>query len=486
MDFDFAYDPVMFGPHRFVHPPGSTVPNATTTTPRDIFDHFHNDLHIKFAGIRKPRTYSHHDLSNASGWLLPPSFEVGAGPNNWNMTPGNGWADWWIPRTAHFLEDGMDFWWSALAPCTARTRVCARASPPSQAPPPPPPPHTDDEGETQWFTYSWWNQAQVAVQAQARPGKRFFTVNRAFQPGMQRYAASTWTGDDQDCSHPKVLGYVAAGQPWHECDMTSPSATVLVRQYQNAILGPIFRVHQMHGTPRFPFLWGTPEHHAAMRDALNLRYALIPHLYSLAHAAHRDLAPLAAPASWHFSGAGPLDSTYVYGGTLLPSDVSVAREAPAPSENTTTVFLPPGVGWFSFNTSARTAGGQRVTRENVPLNEFVFYVREASLLALQGGAAPIQHTGQLGGALTLQIYGGGDAAFTLFEDDGESLAYGTARATSFAWSQASRTLSWTVADNGFGGGPNDFTAMTAVLFEAGKGPVEKGGLPLRAPGSVAF
>ena len=304
---------------------------------------------------------------------------------------------------------------------------------------------------------------------------------------MQRYAASTWTGDDQDCSHFKVLGYVAAGQPYHECDMTSPTPTVLVRQYQNAVLSPIFRVHQMHGTPRFPFLWGTPEHHAAMRDALNLRYALIPHLYSLAHAAHRDLVPLAAPASWLFPGDGPLASTYVYGGTLLPTDVSVAREGPAPGENTTTVFLPPGVGWFPFNATARLAGGQRVTRANVPLREFVFYVREASILALQGGAAPIQHTGMLGGELALHVYGGGDANFTLFEDDGESANYGVARATTFAWSQASRTLAWTVASNGFAGGVNDFVVMRALLFEAGAGaPVEKGGLPLLAPGSVAF
>jgi alpha-glucosidase len=483
----------MFGPHRFIHPPGSTVPNATTTTPKDIFDHFHSALNIKFAGIRKPRTYSHHDLSNSSGWLLPPSFEVGAGPNNWNMTPGNGWAAWWIPRTAHFLEDGMDFWWNdegetfvfqrqhrAAKKCPARAKTPRpRSLNPTTLV------HTSPS--RQWFTYSWWNEAQVAVANQVRPGKRFFTVNRAFQPGMQRYAASTWTGDDQDCSHPKVLGYVAAGQPWHECDMTSPTATVLVRQYQNAILGPIFRVHQMHGTPRFPFLWGTPEHQAAMRDALNLRYALIPHLYSLAHAANRDLAPLAAPASWHFSGAGPLDSTYVYGGTLLPTDVSVAREGPAPGENTTTVFLPPGVGWFPFNSTARAGGGQRVTRNNVPLNEYVFYAREASLLALQGGAAAIQHTGQLGGELALHVYGGGDAAFTLFEDDGESLAYGEARATTFKWSQAARTLSWTVAANGFAGGANDFTTLRAFLFEDGAGaPVVKGGLPLLAPGSVAF
>ena len=457
-NFDFTYEPVMFGPHSFVHPPGSTIPNANTTGPVDLLAHFHDDLHIKFAGIRKPRTYSNLALSNASGWLLPPSFEVGAGPGNWNMTPGNGWAPWWVENTAHFLEEGMDFWWN-------------------------------DEGETQWFTYKWWNDAQVQVSANVRPGKRFFTVNRAFQPGMQVYAASTWTGDDQDCSHVKVLGFAAAGQPYHECDMTSPSATVLVRQYQNAILSPIFRVHQMHGVPRFPFLWGTPEHASAMRDALNTRYALIPHLYSLAHAAHRELAPLAAPASWHFTGGGALASTYVYGGTLLPTDVSMARVggAPHPGENSSTVFLPGGADWFLFNTTAALPGGQRVSKADVPLAQFDFYVRGASLLALQGGAAPIQHTGQLGGALALHIYGGGDAAFTLYEDDGENLDYTVARATTFTWTQATRTLAWAVVGGGFAGGPNDFSVMQASLFEAAAaGPLVRGALPLLAPGQVTF
>lgn len=82
VDYDFAYDPIMFGPHKFVHAPGSTVPNSTTKGPVDLLAHFHDDLHVKFSGIRKPRTYSHHNFSNASGWLLPDSFEVGAGPNN--------------------------------------------------------------------------------------------------------------------------------------------------------------------------------------------------------------------------------------------------------------------------------------------------------------------------------------------------------------------------------------------------------------------
>jgi alpha-glucosidase len=458
VDYDFAYDPVMFGPHRFIHSADSTIPNVTTTGAVDLFEHFHNDLHIKFGGIRKPRTYSHRHLSNGSGWLLPSSFEVGAGPNNWNMTPGNGWSEWWVPHSAHFLKDGLDFWWN-------------------------------DEGETQWFTYTWWNDAQRQLSSQIRPGERFFSVNRAFQPGMQRYSASTWTGDDQDCSHQKVLGYAASGQLYHECDMTSPSATVLVRQYQNAILSPVFRVHQMHGIPRFPFLWGTTEHAAAMRSALNLRYALIPHLYSLAHSSSRNLLPLAAPASWFFSGAGPLESTYLYGGTLLPTEVSVVRvEGVAhPDENTTTVWLPAGTGWFPFNSTALETGGQRITRTQVPLGEFVFFVKEGSLLALQGGSSPIQHTGEIGGELSLHIYSGGDAEFTLFEDDGVSTAYEKARGTTFTWSESGRTLTWTVESHGFPGGINDYTTLLVTLFEAHTPtPLVKGGLRLGRPGSVAF
>jgi len=368
-----------------------------------------------------------------------------------------------------------------------------------------PPPFSslsDDEGETQWFTYTWWNSAQAQVSSLATPGKRFFTVNRAFQPGMQRYPATTWTGDDQDCSHAKTLGYVAVGQLYHECDMTSPTATVLVRQYQNAILSPIFRVHQMHGTPRFPFLWGSQVHADAMRSALNLRYALIPHLYSLAHIARRELSPLATPASWYFNGGGvgakdsdvarALETTYLYGGTLLPSDVSVARhvgsDGVVAGENTTTVFLPPGALWFLFNTTMALPGGQTLSFTQVPLGDYKMYARGDSLLALQGGT-PIQHTGQLGGTLDLHIYaGGGDAEFTLYEDDGESLSYDSVRATTFSWHQTTLTLSWAVlCQDGFSGSKNDFTNMRAVLFGVNASePLMREGLALLAPGNVSF
>ena len=46
----FSYDPIMWGPHTF--PDGVHTDNAP-----ELFAHFHNDLHMRFGGIRKPRTY---------------------------------------------------------------------------------------------------------------------------------------------------------------------------------------------------------------------------------------------------------------------------------------------------------------------------------------------------------------------------------------------------------------------------------------------
>lgn len=74
--------------------------------------------------------------------------------------------------------------------------------------------------------YSWWTRAEyqeraaAAAAASGASNTRAFTLNRSFQPGMQSLAATTWTGDRQDCSHPTILSFIKGGQPWVTCDMT--------------------------------------------------------------------------------------------------------------------------------------------------------------------------------------------------------------------------------------------------------------------------
>jgi len=459
-DLDFDYDQKMFGPHNFSHPSNSTIPNATTTDAKSLFAHFHNDINMRFGGIRKPRTYNHLALSNSSGWLLPNSFDVGAGDSNWNMS-APGWSEWYIQGHLHFLQDGLDLWWN-------------------------------DEGETEWFTYTWWNQAQKAMVDAVLPGKRHWTINRSFQAGMQSFPAITWTGDRQDCSHKTVLTFTVAGQLYTACDMAAPDAAGLVRQYQNAIFLPIMRVHAMHGTPRFPFLWGY-DAEPAFRKALEMRYHFIPHILSLTYLARETGQPLALPASYIFpndpsfpSSLG--DATYMFSDILLPADVSTSN-TPDPNVNTTHCNVPPGI-WYAFNSTSTIVGPiTDLTYTNVPLEQIVLFVRSGGILALNRDV--VQYTDALGGALEVHIYGGSDGKFMLVEDDGESMDYATSpttatRRTLFEWVDSTRTLSWSVSGS-FSGGNNLYTMAYPVLFTSNAtAPVHAEGQALGQSGFVVF
>jgi alpha-glucosidase len=461
-DVDFGYDKIMFGPHNFTHPPGSSVPNASTTGPSDLFAHFQNDINMHWGGIRKPRSYSNIPFANASGWLLPNNFSVGAGDNNYNMT-APGWAQWYASNHLHFLQDGVSMWWN-------------------------------DEGETQYYTYSWWNNVQRNVSETVSPGKRFWSINRSFQPGMQSNAATTWTGDRQDCSHTTFLSFATAGQQYIACDMTAPSANVLVRQYQDNAFSSIMRVHAMHGTPRFPYLWGGEAQQEAFRAALNTRYHFIPHIYSLAHRLRATFHPIIQPASWLFSSNAasfPLavaDATYMMGDTILPADVSTSN-SPDPNENVTHVNIPPGL-WYAFNDTLALEGPiLDLTYEDVPLDKIVVFIAAGAILTLNRDV--VQHTGELGGALEVHVYAGADGAFTLVEDDGATTQYidspATAtRSTAFAWDDAAKTLSWTVS--GTFSGPNSYVTLDPVLLFVANAtaPVAKGPVVIGASGTVQF
>ena len=246
---DYGYRDGWWNNQTFKQPDGTEVHCENAA---DVLNHFHSEpLNMHFGAIRKPRTYSNKNFSSAKGWLLPDASDVGEGGDiNWNFSiPAM--RDWYISTHAHFIKDGFDFWWN-------------------------------DEGETAWFTYLYWNIAQAQLHVANRPNTRHFTINRSWQPGMQRFPAISWTGDGQSCTHEELLRGVMLGSPLTSCDLTSPDATTLVRQYQSAVFTPIMRVHMMQGTPRFPWFWpedtSAPdydEHQVAFQAALQMRYRFL-------------------------------------------------------------------------------------------------------------------------------------------------------------------------------------------------------------------
>ena len=71
-----------------------------------MLDHFHTNRHMKWAGIRKPRSYSNVNLSATNGWMLAPDTNVGAGGSNWNYTHPD-LRSWYTEKHLHFLKDGV-------------------------------------------------------------------------------------------------------------------------------------------------------------------------------------------------------------------------------------------------------------------------------------------------------------------------------------------------------------------------------------------
>lgn len=204
----------------------------------------------------------------------------------------------------------------------------------------------------------------------------------------------------------------------------------------------------MHGTPRFPFLWcgsggaggGTPAHCGAFRKALQLRYHLLPFVYSLAHDLYRHGRPIARPATFEFPAYKDAGKSYMVGSHLVLGDISSAKSKD-PHANDATTYLPPGA-WFKFNSTFTTAGDVTINDANMALDEFPVYVRPGAIIPMQ--QAVVQFTDAIGGVLLVHVYGGADGSFDMVEDDGSSNDYqkGVTLTTSWTYTDSTQALSW--------------------------------------------
>merc|ERR1719174_2572911 len=197
-------------------------------------------------------------------------------------------------------------------------------------------------------------------------------------------------------------------------------------------------------TPHFPFLFGDKAANA-MRKALELRYHLIPYIYSLGHHAFTDGAPIVRPLFMEFPAdakSWTISDQWLLGSGLMAAPVLT----PMPNRSTTTrrdVYFPEGV-WYEFNsTTAYTAGADGLTISiEVPFDGIPLFVRAGTILPL--APAGMQHTGQIGGCLDIHVYAGADASFTFVEDDGDTIKYETdrlaVRQTTFSWDNHARKL----------------------------------------------
>lgn len=255
-------------------------------------------------------------------------------------------------------------------------------------------------------------------------GSRPFILNRSGFAGIQRWSAS-WMGDNSstwehlEMSLPQLMNMGLCGIPFSGVDIGgfSGHATpeLFARWIEAGILYPFCRNHASTGTRRQePWEFGSQVEDIA-RTYLNLRYRLLPYLYSLFRQAAMCGEPVLRPLLYHF----PHDpATYhLHDQALLGAHI-LAAPVVKPGLTARAVYLPAG-GWYDYWTDEYFEGPTHILAQ-APLERLPLYVRAGTVLPL--GPVMQYSTEKPLNPLTLEVYPG-HGSFSLYEDDGETYEY---------------------------------------------------------------
>ncbi|CAK9316407.1 unnamed protein product [Citrullus colocynthis] len=205
---------------------------------------------------------------------------------------------------------------------------------------------------------------------------RPFVLSRALFAGTQRYGA-VWTGDNSaDWDHlrvsvPMVLTLGLTGLSFSGADVGgffgNPETALLVRWFQLGAFYPFFRGHAHHDTKRRePWLFGE-RNTELMRDAIRVRYMLLPYFYTLFREANTSGIPVLRPLWMEFPSDEVTfqnDEAFMVGSTLLVQGI-YTKEAKKVS-----VYLPGKQSWYDFRTGTTYRGGithqLEVSEESIP------------------------------------------------------------------------------------------------------------------------
>ena len=321
------------------------------------------------------------------------------------------------------------------------------------------------------------SQAVYEGQRAAAPNQRVFMLTRNGFAGMQRYAASTWSGDISSTwtamkkQIPAGLGFAVSGMPYWTLDsggfavptrfsVANPTAAdtaewqeLNARWFEFATFLPLMRVH---GQTPYREIWqfggDTSTAYAAMLKFDKLRYRMLPYIYSLAGAVTQRSGTIMRPLVMDFRSdttAREIGDQYMFGPAFLVAPVTTYQAT------TRSVYLPSTPGdWYLFWTGAAAAGGATVPAAPAPFDAMPVYVRAGSIVPL---GPDLQYTSEKAAdPITLYVYGGADGAFTLYEDQGTTYDYENSAFSQIAlkWTDATKTLT-------IGARTGSFTGMLA-------------------------
>lgn len=260
--------------------------------------------------------------------------------------------------------------------------------------------------------------------AARRPAERPHTITRGGAAGIWRYG-QTWSGDNETAwktlrfnlaqgLNMSLTGMFNIGHDVGGFHGPSPDPELLCRFVEFGAFWPRFIMNSWNSDEVTTLPWMHAEVIPAIRAAIDLRYRLVPYLYTGMRAAALADEPFIRPLLLDFPdepGAGTRDDVFLFGDDLL---VAPVLEQGATRRR---VALPvhPG-GWYEVHDGRHHDGGTTVEVE-APLGRPPLFVKAGAMLplAVAAGDRPTADDPDR----ELAIYGCPErAGAVLFEDDG--------------------------------------------------------------------
>ncbi len=229
------------------------------------------------------------------------------------------------------------------------------------------------------------------TQEAQRPGERPYVISRAGGPGIGRYA-QTWSGDNttawktlrwnlrQGLSM-SVSGLFNIGHDVGGFLGPSPEPELLCRFVEFCALWPRFVMNSWKESGLITQPWMHRQVLPQIRQAIALRYRLMPHLYAAMRKGAAEHVPPIRPLRMEFPDdrrATHEEDSFLLGDGLLVAPVL------DPGATRRTVYLPEHrQGWYDFHTAEWFTGGKDVTVD-APLGQIPLFGAGGSMIALSG------------------------------------------------------------------------------------------------------
>ena len=193
---------------------------------------------------------------------------------------------------------------------------------------------------------------------------------------------------------------------------------LMLRWLQFGVFSPIFRTHGASQDGNERRIWKY-DNFPLLLDCVNLRYELMPYIYTAARQAYDTGISICRPLYYEWpeeNEAYRQEGEYMFGDDILVSPITTASEGDNKTFRRT--WLPKGT-WFDVCRN-RLIEGNQIISDNYEMSETPYFIKAGAIIPCNPHMDNLKTQAE---ELVLKVVPGADGTTTLYEDEGDTQGY---------------------------------------------------------------